>query len=87
MNPFDVVTTRMYNQNTDTSTTAAGSAKTAGRGGALYSSPLDCVVKTVRAEGPMALYKGFLAHYLRIGPHTVLCFVFLVSLFLLTFCI
>lgn len=69
MNPFDVVSTRMYNQNTE---------KGSNRGGSLYKNPLDCIVKTVKAEGPTALYKGFLAHYLRIGPHTVLCFVFLV---------
>ncbi|KAJ2163084.1 Mitochondrial oxaloacetate carrier protein [Coemansia sp. RSA 552] len=66
MNPFDVVSTRMYNQKT-----------TAGGGGALYRSPLQCFYKTVAAEGPLALYKGFVAHYLRLGPHTVLMFVFL----------
>ncbi|KAJ3020345.1 Mitochondrial oxaloacetate carrier protein [Thoreauomyces humboldtii] len=67
MNPFDVASTRMYNQNT-----AAD-----GKQGALYKSGVDCLVKTVRAEGFTALYKGLSAHYLRIGPHTVLTFVFL----------
>ncbi|KAI8585398.1 Mitochondrial oxaloacetate carrier protein [Geranomyces variabilis] len=70
MNPFDVASTRMYNQNT-----AAD-----GKQGALYKSGFDCLVKTVRAEGIAALYKGFTAHYLRIGPHTVLTFVFLEQL-------
>ncbi|KAF9581281.1 Mitochondrial oxaloacetate carrier protein [Lunasporangiospora selenospora] len=58
MNPFDIVTTRMYNQATDPST---------GRGGSLYKTPIDCLIKTVRTEGVSALYKGFTAHYLRVG--------------------
>ncbi|KAJ3108000.1 hypothetical protein HDU97_002580 [Phlyctochytrium planicorne] len=57
MNPFDVVMTRMYNQHVGTD----------GKKGSLYTSGLDCIVKTVRAEGFGALYKGFTAHYLRIG--------------------
>ncbi|KAI9228193.1 MAG: mitochondrial carrier domain-containing protein [Piptocephalis tieghemiana] len=64
MNPMDVVSTRLYNQDPT------------GKGHR-YSGPVDCVVKTLRTEGPRGLYKGFLAHYLRIGPHTVLTFVFL----------
>ncbi len=40
--------------------------------GTLYRSALDCVAKTVAAEGPAALYKGCTAHLLRAGPHTVL---------------
>ena len=70
MNPFDTVTTRMYNQGVD--------AKT-GKG-LFYSSPFDCFVKTVKSEGFAGLYKGFWAHYLRVGPHTILCFVFLEQL-------
>ncbi|KAJ2822735.1 Mitochondrial oxaloacetate carrier protein [Coemansia erecta] len=65
MNPFDVVSTRMYNQ------------KSAVSGeGALYRSPLQCFYKTVSTEGFFSLYKGFMAHYLRLGPHTILMFVF-----------
>lgn len=58
MNPFDIISTRMFNQAPDPLT---------GRGGMLYKSPVDCLVKTVKAEGIQALYKGFTAHYLRIG--------------------
>ncbi|RKP26709.1 mitochondrial carrier domain-containing protein, partial [Syncephalis pseudoplumigaleata] len=67
MNPFDVVSTRVYNQGHDPVT---GS-------GRLYRGPIDCFVKTIRAEGIAGLYKGIGAHYLRIGPHTILTFVFL----------
>ncbi|KAI5287533.1 Mitochondrial oxaloacetate carrier protein [Ascosphaera acerosa] len=40
--------------------------------GNLYSGVLDCLVKIVRTEGPLALYKGYVAHLARILPHTVL---------------
>ncbi|KAF9415907.1 hypothetical protein BGZ94_010357 [Podila epigama] len=40
--------------------------------GALYRSAMDCAVKTVSREGPLALYKGFLMCWLRLGPHTML---------------
>jgi len=39
--------------------------------GNLYSGALDCLTRTVKAEGPLALYKGFFAHLARILPHTV----------------
>lgn len=45
--------------------------------GNLYKNPIDCLVKTVSIEGPLALYKGFLPHLLRIGPHTVLTLMFM----------
>eukprot|EP01134_Creolimax_fragrantissima_P003019 CFRG3019T1 len=64
MNPLDVVSTRMYSQPVKNHV------------GLLYANPLDCFVKVLRMEGPMSFYKGFLAHYARIGPHTVLTFVF-----------
>jgi len=65
MNPFDVVSTRLYNQQ----------QLPDGRG-ALYSNPIDCLVKSVRAEGPAVLTKGIVSHALRLGPHTVYCLVF-----------
>lgn len=45
--------------------------------GNLYKSPFDCLVKTVSIEGPLALYKGFVPHLMRIGPHTVLTLMFM----------
>ncbi|CCX30923.1 mitochondrial carrier domain-containing protein [Pyronema domesticum] len=37
-----------------------------------YKSALDCFLKTVRAEGVFAIYKGVTAHLARILPHTIL---------------
>ena len=45
MNPFDVMATRLYNQ------------KVVDGKGALYTGPIDCLVKTVRAEGLRGVYK------------------------------
>ena len=39
--------------------------------GNLYAGALDCLVRTVRTEGLLAVYKGFNAHLARILPHTV----------------
>lgn len=61
MNPFDVVSTRLYNQNATNP---------------LYSGPIDCLRKIYLKEGVFGFFKGFSAHYFRIGPHTVLTMVF-----------
>ena len=66
MNPFDVVMTRVYNQ-----------ARDKHGNGVLYRGLVDCFVKTLKAEGVRGIYKGWLPHYLRLGPHTILTFVFL----------
>ena len=39
--------------------------------GNLYSSAFDCLYRTVKTEGILAVYKGFFAHLARILPHTV----------------
>lgn len=62
MNPFDVISTRIY--------------QSSGRQ-TVYYGVVDCFKKTVHAEGWTALQKGWLALYLRLGPHTILTFVFL----------
>jgi solute carrier family 25 uncoupling protein 27 len=54
--PADVVKTRIMNQQYIN-----------GRG-ALYSSSVDCLVKTVQIEGFWALYKGFLPIWARMAP-------------------
>eukprot|EP00933_Yihiella_yeosuensis_P041718 TRINITY_DN36123_c0_g1_i2.p1 TRINITY_DN36123_c0_g1~~TRINITY_DN36123_c0_g1_i2.p1 ORF type:complete len:240 (+),score=43.50 TRINITY_DN36123_c0_g1_i2:91-810(+) len=42
-----------------------------------YSGAIDCAWRTIKAEGPFALWKGWVPSYLRLGPH------FMVSLPLL----
>ena len=44
--------------------------------GNLYKSAFDCLARTVRTEGVLALYKGYFAHLARILPHTVCFFLF-----------
>lgn len=65
MNPLDVVTTRLYNQ-----------PRLPSGAGALYSGPLDCLLKSLRKEGPPVLAKGLLTHVWRLVPHTVYSLVF-----------
>uniref|UniRef100_A0A8C7E708 Solute carrier family 25 member 34 n=1 Tax=Naja naja TaxID=35670 RepID=A0A8C7E708_NAJNA len=65
MTPFDVVSTRLYNQPVD----ETGMGKH-------YRGFFDCVVRVSGKEGVLALYKGFGPAYLRLGPHTVLSLLF-----------
>ncbi|XP_054793321.1 mitochondrial uncoupling protein 4-like [Prosopis cineraria] len=62
-NPVDVIKTRVMNMKVE-----PGAAPP-------YMGALDCVLKTVKAEGPMALYKGFIPTISRQGPFTVVLFV------------
>lgn len=74
--PFDVVKTRLMNQK---------------KGGEAYASAFQSVVKVIlseivqensntakiaRTEGIGGFYKGFLPYFLRLGPQTILTFVF-----------
>ncbi len=65
MTPFDVVSTRLYNQDV-----------LANGKGSLYNGFLDCTYKIFRKEGFIGVYKGLGASYFRLGPHTVLSLVF-----------
>ncbi|XP_042496680.1 mitochondrial uncoupling protein 5-like [Macadamia integrifolia] len=62
-NPVDVIKTRVMNMKVE-----AGAEPP-------YSGAMDCALKTVKAEGPMALYKGFIPTISRQGPFTVVLFV------------
>lgn len=62
MNPFDVISTRIY--------------QSSGRQ-TVYHGVIDCFRKTIRTEGWTAIQKGWLALYFRLGPHTILSFIFL----------
>lgn len=62
-NPIDVIKTRVMNMKVE-----PGMAPP-------YSGAIDCAMKTIKAEGPMALYKGFIPTISRQGPFTVVLFV------------
>ncbi|KAL5753351.1 hypothetical protein ACOSQ2_023858 [Xanthoceras sorbifolium] len=62
-NPVDVIKTRVMNMKVEPGAVPP------------YTGALDCALKTVRAEGPMALYKGFIPTISRQGPFTVVLFV------------
>lgn len=45
-----------------------------------FKGATDVLVKVVKNEGFFALWKGFTPYYARLGPHTVLTFIFLEQL-------
>lgn len=65
MTPFDVVSTRLYNQPV---------SKETGKG-LMYNGVLDVFRKILNTEGFLGLYKGLGPHYFRLGPHVVISLV------------
>ncbi|XP_057820507.2 uncharacterized protein LOC131033325 isoform X3 [Cryptomeria japonica] len=63
ISPIDLIKTRIMQQPVDVD----------GRG-ALYSSSIDCFKKTIRSEGVLSLYNGFVPVWMRIFPHTIVTF-------------
>lgn len=45
-----------------------------------YKNGIDVLMKVVRNEGFFSLWKGFTPYFMRLGPHTVLVFIFLEQL-------
>ena len=66
--PVDTIKSRVMNQKAEAAA-AAAQGKPAPR---LYGGVVDAAVHMVRAEGPMALYRGFFPNWLRIAPHTTI---------------
>ncbi|KOX78856.1 Kidney mitochondrial carrier protein 1 [Melipona quadrifasciata] len=66
--PIDVVRTRLMNQRRIRTT-----------GGTLpphiYSGSIDCLVQTFKNEGFLALYKGFIPTWFRMGPWNIIFFI------------
>ncbi|CAK7355140.1 unnamed protein product [Dovyalis caffra] len=62
-NPIDVIKTRVMNMKVKPGVEPP------------YKGVLDCAMKTIKAEGPMALYKGFIPTISRQGPFTVVLFI------------
>jgi len=58
--PADVVKSRIMNQPTDEK----------GRG-IHYKGSLDCLKRLVREEGLLAMYKGFIPYWMRVGPASI----------------
>lgn len=54
--PADVVKTRMMNQAADKEVVSA------------YMNSFDCLIRTARSEGILALWKGFIPTWARLGP-------------------
>ncbi|KAL7288823.1 hypothetical protein TKK_0016799 [Trichogramma kaykai] len=65
MQPFDVISTRLYNQGTDPT----------GKG-IYYSGLFDALYKVFKIEGAWGLYKGIFPTLMRSAPHVILCQVF-----------
>lgn len=60
--PFDVVKTRIMNM------------QTSADGQVMYKNMADCFFKILKNEGPLALYKGFIPYFVRLGPTTIITF-------------
>lgn len=74
--PIDVVKTRMMNQrNLKPHALSAGGAAGITANYEMYSGSIDCILKTLRHEGPSALYKGFIPNWIRLGPWNVVFFI------------
>ncbi|KAI8573972.1 hypothetical protein RHMOL_Rhmol01G0317800 [Rhododendron molle] len=43
-------------------------------GDSIYKSTLDCFIRTLKTEGPLAFYKGFIPNFSRIGIWNVIMF-------------
>lgn len=65
--PVDIAKTRIQNMKTV-------------NGVSEYKGSIDVLTKVARNEGIFALWKGFTPYYCRLGPHTVLTFIFLEQL-------
>jgi len=62
--PVDLIKTRVM------------SGRSASEGGKpLYSGTIDCLTKTIKAEGVMSLWAGWVPGWMRLGPHTIVTFI------------
>ncbi|CAG9567618.1 unnamed protein product [Danaus chrysippus] len=66
--PLDVIRTRLMNQRKVKNASSNSQVK-------IYKGTVDCLVQTIRNEGFLALYKGFVPTWLRMGPWNIIFFV------------
>jgi hypothetical protein len=64
-NPLDVIKTRIMNQQ-----------KQSSHEGIIYKNSFDCAIKVLKTEGLLGFYKGFIPYFARLGPQTILTFIF-----------
>ncbi|XP_067647645.1 mitochondrial uncoupling protein Bmcp [Eurosta solidaginis] len=69
--PIDVIRTRLMNQKPLAFVNGVAVASTQ----QLYKGSFDCAVQTVRNEGLLALYKGFIPTWVRMGPWNIIFFI------------
>ncbi|CAD5116933.1 DgyrCDS5773 [Dimorphilus gyrociliatus] len=67
-NPIDVVKTRLMNQRKLRVVSVQGGVGAP----VIYNSSMDCILQTVKTEGILALYKGFIPNWLRLGPWNII---------------
>ncbi|CAF0826429.1 unnamed protein product [Brachionus calyciflorus] len=63
--PIDVIKTRVMDQR---------NLKDNSNNSVIYRGSIDCLLKTVKSEGPLALYRGFIPSYLRLAPWNIIFF-------------
>jgi len=73
-NPIDVIRTRLMNDKRLAATQAIGPVLEGPKLGVGYTSSFDCLVQTVKSEGMLALYKGFIPTWVRLGPWNIIFF-------------
>ncbi|XP_050438104.1 mitochondrial uncoupling protein Bmcp-like [Adelges cooleyi] len=66
-NPIDVIRTRLMNQKYVKNNLINQQN--------VYKGSIDCFVKTVKSEGVLALYKGFVPTFVRMGPWNIIFFI------------
>lgn len=71
--PLDVIRTRLMNQKRVLVASVNGCASTPAT--KLYEGTIHCALQTIRTEGPLALYKGFIPAWLRMGPWNIIFFI------------
>ncbi|EFN74547.1 Kidney mitochondrial carrier protein 1 [Camponotus floridanus] len=41
----------------------------------IYNGSIDCLIQTIKYEGILALYKGFIPTWFRMGPWNIIFFI------------
>lgn len=70
--PIDVIRTRMMNQRKIFN--SYGSTSVTAQSAVYFTNSFECLMSIVRNEGVMALYKGFVPSFLRMGPWNCIFF-------------